>query len=280
MIAAILAAVVMGGPAPAASDYPAALTREDLSAWLRQSTAIAPEQVVAVSISAATAIVARTPSPNGGTDVRLRAVALTPQAAARSGVQAWEMQLEVDCRTGQVRVGATTGYAARTASGDGISLAPADAAWRRPKPNTTIEASWRAVCDANFVPPLIAPSRRVAGAEPVKPVVTPAVAVIARNAGAEAPATTPPARPAPAARTGHAAVQVVSSPLEAETRQRLASLQRRYGEALQGVEARVEPAQVRGRTVYRGVVAGFASRSDARAFCETLKQGGQDCLAR
>lgn len=272
MIAAVLAAVVAGGPAPAATAYPAALSRDDLSAWLRQSTDIAPEQVVAVSISAATAVVARTPAANGRTEARLRAVALTAQAAARSGVQSWEMQLDVDCRSGEVRSGATTGYAVRTADGAGFALAPAETAWRRPKPNTTLEASWRAICDANFQSPLAAPPSRVSEAAPAKPVLTPAAA--------EAPASPAPARPAPAGRTGHAAVQVVSSPIEADTRQRLASLQRQYGEALQGAEARIEPAQVRGRTVYRGVVAGFASRSDARAFCETLKQGGQECLAR
>jgi hypothetical protein len=32
--------------------------------------------------------------------------------------------------------------------------------------------------------------------------------------------------------------------------------------------------------VYRGVIAGFASREEAQAFCETLKRRGRDCLAR
>lgn len=86
------------------------------------------------------------------------------------------------------------------------------------------------------------------------------------------------ASPAPA-RPGHTAVQVVSSSNETETRQALASLQSRFAQ-LNGLQAQVEPAQVRGRTVYRGVISGFGSRDQARAFCETLKRSGRDCLAR
>jgi cell division protein FtsN len=49
---------------------------------------------------------------------------------------------------------------------------------------------------------------------------------------------------------------------------------------LEGFDTRVEPAQVQGRTVYRGIVTGFASRTDALGFCKTLQRAGQDCLAR
>jgi hypothetical protein len=37
---------------------------------------------------------------------------------------------------------------------------------------------------------------------------------------------------------------------------------------------------VGGRTVYRGLVAGFSTRDEASAFCTDLKSHGQDCLAR
>jgi hypothetical protein len=74
--------------------------------------------------------------------------------------------------------------------------------------------------------------------------------------------------------------QVVSGFSEASSRRSLAQLRNRFGEAFEGLETRVELAQVRGRTVYRGLVAGFASRAEAEAFCQTLKSGGQDCFAR
>lgn len=72
---------------------------------------------------------------------------------------------------------------------------------------------------------------------------------------------------------------MVSSLSQTETRQTLAGLQGRLAQQ-DGLQPRIEPAQVRGRTVYRGVIAGFASREEAQAFCETLKRLGRDCLAR
>ena len=345
--------------APAQTGYPASADAATLSAWLRQATDIPPEQVVAVSPSAATAIVSHAPAANGRIDARLRAVAITPQAAARSGVLAWEMLMEVNCKSGEVRPGATVGFATRRAGGDGVPLAPADTDWRRPKPNTTLDASLHAVCDAHFQPPLTA--TRIAQAAPAKPAPSPSPSpspspvaaaqpptpvkvaapkpspapapaplpatpvIVASNAPAQAPTKPAPPQPAPVnvasaapaqasrsaaappsetpkpprppppaaaaaaaakpkpaapAMTGHVAVQVVSSPVEAETRKKLAALQRKFGDTLRGAETRVESAQVNGHTVYRGVIAGFATRGDARAFCQTLKQGGHDCMAR
>lgn len=297
-------------------NYPSAMTRQVLDAWLRDETDLSPEQVVAVSPSAATAIAARTPMRDGRTQAQLRAVAITPQAVARGGVLAWEMQLEVDCKSRQVRAGATTGYAARRGDADGLALAPADAAWRRPKPGTILEASWRAVCDAKFQAPLSGAPLQIAETKPTALTLRPSLPaptlavkpslVLARNVApaplAAAPQAAParltlpaapprkpaaiaaaPARAVPirtGAKAGHAAVQVVSSPVEADTRRKLDRLQRRFGPALQdGVQIRIVQAQVDGRTVYRGIVAGFGTPREAHAFCQTLKQGGQDCVS-
>ena len=259
--------------------FPASLDPATLSAWLAQA-GVAPAQVVAVSPSAATAVVERSAAPDGRIALRLRALALTPDAARRSAVTAWEMPLEVDCRAGQVRLGATTGYPVRTSPADGVTLAPAEAAWRKPQPRTALESAWRSACDAGFRAPLAAAPTRVAQA-PTAPPAPPVQAAppVRRQGAASAPDAARDAvarAPAPSRRGGRNAVQVVSSPAEADTRQALARLQRRFGE----LETRIEPAQVRGRTVYRGVVAGFGSRADALAFCRTLQQSGHDCLAR
>ena len=320
-----LAALALAGASAAQVDlqdnYPSAMSRGVLGAWLRDETDLSPEQVVAVSPSAATAMVARTPMQNGRTQARLRAVAITRQAVARGGVLAWEMQLDIDCKSRQVRAGATTGYAARRGGGEGLPLAPADEAWRKPKAGTILEASWRAVCDARFESPLAGAPLQVAEVEPAAPglrptlpapvaAVRPTVAPPPRAAQvtparltlpAPAPAARTKARPEPqavsprkparappthpaavrtAAKAGPNAVQVVSSPNEADTRRKLDRLQRRYGAALQeGVEIRVVQAQIAGHKVYRGVVAGFATRREARTFCQILKQGGQDCVS-
>jgi len=298
-------------------NYPAAMNRQVLSAWLQDATDLKPDQVVAVSPSTATAIVQRTPLRDGKAQARLRAVAVSRQAVARGGVLAWEMSLDVDCKSRQVRAGATTGYATRRGDGDGLALAPADEAWRKPKAGTILEASWRAVCDARFQSPLSGAPVRVAEAKPATPAPPPAPPAAAPSApvvtASAAPRLTPahltlpaqtpprpktrpdsapppktaaaaaPARRLPihaAAKAGANAVQVVSSPVEIDTRRKLERLQRRFGPTLQeGVDIRIVQAKVDGRTVYRGVVAGFDSRREARAFCQTLKQGGQDCVS-
>lgn len=315
MIAA-LAALAMAGAAQAQiqpnveDDYPSAMNRQVLSAWLQAATDIEPDQVVAVSPSAATAIVQRTPLRDGRAQARLRAVAVSRQAVARGGVLAWEMSLDVDCKSRQVRAGATTGYASRRGGGDGLALAPADEAWRKPKAGTILEASWRAVCDARFQSPLSGAPLRIAETKPAAPApkaappaATPKPPVVLANltlpaapppdparakpepgpAPTQKKAAAPAARPIPihtAAKAGPNAVQVVSSPVETDTRRKLERLQRRFGPALQeGVDIRIVQAKVDGRTVYRGVVAGFGTRREARAFCQTLKQEGQDCVA-
>lgn len=278
LLAAAAAAAVAQG-------YPTTFDPETIRTWLQRTTELAPDQVVAVTPSAAVAMVGRAPAAGGRTEVRLWAVALTPEAASRSGVLAWEMRLEVDCRTGQARTGATTGFASRTARTNGIPLAPGEAAWRKPQAGTALDSAWRAVCDRNFRPPLAPGQARITPGVPLRPSLPPPQApappatppTAARAPPRPTPAATPPAPPRA---RGSASVQVVSSAAEADARQKLASLRRRFGGALEGIEARVEPARVQGRAVYRGVFTGFASRREALAFCQTLKKAGEDCLAR
>jgi hypothetical protein len=80
-------------------------------------------------------------------------------------------------------------------------------------------------------------------------------------------------------RAGHSA-QVVSFGREDDTRRALASLRGQQGARLAGLETHIETAEVGGRTVYRGLVAGFASFGEAQAFCAALKQRGEGCLLR
>jgi hypothetical protein len=239
--------------------------------------------VIAVTPLAITGIVARSPGPAGTTQVLLRAHALSPDAAGRSGVLAWEMLLAVDCGKGQVRMGATSGFAGRQPDAASFILAPADTEWRRPREQTTLQNAWRAVCDPGFQPPLRASAQTAQAAPKTTPAVTrastpaaPAAAATAYRRDASAQASAAPASDRP----GRAAAQVVSSPVEADSRTALARLRGRYARAFDGLDTRVQPAQVRGRTVYRGLVVGFASQAQAQAFCQTLKRGGQDCLAR
>ncbi|MDB5447505.1 MAG: hypothetical protein JWQ97_2822, partial [Phenylobacterium sp.] len=149
--------------------------------------------MVALTPLVATAILSRGQADSGTRTVLLRAEALTPEAAARGGVLAWEMLLEVDCGGGQVRLGATTGYGARRPTGEGVELAPAESQWRRPNPGTTLQAAWRATCDTAFQPPLSTAPLRFAQAQPAKPPPSPPAQAAAK------PTIPPVSRPAPAA---------------------------------------------------------------------------------
>jgi hypothetical protein len=288
-------ALAAAGPALAEPSYPATLDAPTLAAWLSHETDVRPEQVVAVSPSAVSAIMSRARPSGRPALAMLRAEALTPEAASRTGLLAWEMRLEVDCKGDRIRAGATSGYAGRLPDGDGVAVAPADTDWRKPAAGTALEAAWRAVCDPRFKPPLAGAATRAAAAPPPSRPPAPA-------APATAPATPPPAAPSVTTaalrgtlpvsadtspftaplpqRRGPAAAQVVSSPSEADARRSLDQVRTRFGPRLAGLEMRVEPAQVRGRTVYRGLVAGFPGRDEAEAFCRTLKGKGQDCLVR
>ena len=75
-------------------------------------------------------------------------------------------------------------------------------------------------------------------------------------------------------------VQISASDNEAAAAADILAVQRRFSALVQGRPTRVEPAQVRGQTVYRAVLAGFASAADAAALCERLKAGGQACFVR
>jgi hypothetical protein len=75
-------------------------------------------------------------------------------------------------------------------------------------------------------------------------------------------------------------VQISASGSEAGAQADLAAVRRRFGKAVAGRDLRVEKADVRGQTVYRAVVAGFASPAEAQRTCEALKALGQGCFVR
>jgi hypothetical protein len=219
----------------------------------------------------ATAIISPRPPAGSGGSVELKAVALSPEAVARGGARAWRMRLAVDCHETRIRQGPTLGYADPAGLDDGAELRPGDADWTTPSFGTTLYAAWRAVCDPAFQPPL-APSQVAAISQPSTP--------NAPAAASEAVAIAPQATPRPAPQRGPNAAQVVSSPAAKDSERTLAQLRQRFPQAFAGRDTQVQRAQVSGRTVYRGLVVGFASRSQAQDFCGALKARGQDCLAR
>jgi hypothetical protein len=258
-----LAALIWAEPALAGDTFPAALDAATVRAWLRRETGAAPDQVVAISASAATRILSVEPTGPGRRRVMVEAQALSAAAAARSGVLAWRMPLDVDCATGRVRVGPTTGYASRRAVGPGAALRDADPDWRIAPAGSQLDSLRNAACAM--------PSTKAKPVEAAAPRVRP----IRRLE--TVPATLRPATPA---RPVAIAAQVISSPERAEAAAALRRLTNRQGEAMSGLQTQVSPAEVRGRTTYRGLVTGFASRDAAAAFCRALSEAQQACFLR
>lgn len=104
-----------------------------------------------------------------------------------------------------------------------------------------------------------------------RPTPSPAKPVAAKPApAAPVPAKPSNAKPAP----GKVAVQIAASSSEALAREALAKVKPRLRPPL---STQVKLVQVDGKTYHRALVTGFASRSEAQAFCGSLKS---ECFVR
>jgi SPOR domain len=251
-----------------AAAYPASLEREALLSWLRRETDILPDRVVAVTPQVLTSVVSTFPASGAdGPRLVLRTEALSAETFARTGVLSWHVSLSADCQTRRVKLGETTGYAARNLLGDRKPLREADGDWRSAEPGTALDAGWRAACEAGFKGPFQGADVKIARAETGKsPSAAPAAALRNRT----------PVLTSPPPRAGAAVVQVGASASEAEAQALLTALGDRVGDRA----AWIETAQVGGKTWRRAVVGGFADTTEAARFCAELKAAGRNCFVR
>lgn len=252
MWGAVAAALLAPALAWAAPSYPPSLDREAILAWVTQATDLKPEQVIGANSGTLFALLPQKPI-GGFPTVLLRAEALTPEAAARSRVLSAQARVQVDCARELVKMGPMSGYATRTPRGAPTALGGGDADWRVPGQGTPVQGVLHVVC------------RDVASSAAAAP--------------REAPQR-PPAPQVAGSLAGPVAAQVVSSASQPAASAALARVKARFAADLGAMGTRIEPAQVAGRTVYRGLVVGFAGRGPAEAFCRTLKGQGQDCFVR
>lgn len=270
--AALAALGVLAGAHPAlAETFPAALDTASVQDWLSRETNTTPDQVVAISPSAATRIMSIEEPAPGRRRAQVEAQALSAQAAARTGVLAWRMSLEVDCGSGRVKLGPTVGYASRRGVGPAVPLRAADAAWREAPAGTQLDFLRKAACERRER--IVKTSASPPAKPPSPPRPPPAEAKIAR-----APRPIKIAHQAPT--TSSLAVQVISSPNKGEAEAALRRLQGRFGPQTAGLEPAVARAEVRGATTYRGMLTGFASRQAAASLCAELQGARQACFLR
>jgi len=98
------------------------------------------------------------------------------------------------------------------------------------------------------------------------------------------PAAKPQAKaaPAPAANTAHGAAVVQFGAFSSTdlAGSEWAKLAKAYPSEMAGKGKLVESVARDGKTLFRGAVSGFASRTDAVAFCAKLKADGKACIVR
>jgi hypothetical protein len=122
-------------------------------------------------------------------------------------------------------------------------------------------------------PPSRPPSRKPSKAWPPPP---------SRRAPATAPiATKPAAAPAPAASAGGpASVQIGALSSTALADKAWSDAARIAPGLAAGKGKRVEAIDKNGTTLYRTAVTGFASRAEAKAFCDALSAAGKSCFVK
>ncbi|MDB5426860.1 MAG: hypothetical protein JWP23_1829 [Phenylobacterium sp.] len=268
-----LAAAAPGAAQTTALSYPRSRALPDVAAWLQSDTPISPAQVVDISPSAVTAVVAVTPTgePRGFL-ASINSEAMNPEIESHDGIASWSIPVEVDCNRRAVRLGTMTGFRSRDLRSDAKVLRPADTAFVNPTPNAPLGAVIRALCDRDFRRPLVGGRLKLATKtpDPVKPAKAPTAA----------PAPAP--EPAPKAVTagGSVSVQIAASPSLPDAKGLLARFKKQSPDLLSGLTADVTTAQVAGKTVHRALISGFATGADAVQFCEKLKARGQACFVR
>lgn len=132
------------------------------------------------------------------------------------------------------------------------------------------------------------PASKAADLKPAQPAPKPVVAT--PKAEAPAPKPAPPApKPAPAkteapkpaaTASGVAGVQIGAFSSKALADSGWNDAARIAPGAIAGKGKSVEPVQVNGSTLYRTTVTGFASRAEAKAFCDKLKAAGKNCFVK
>lgn len=266
--AALAAVLLLCAAAPAEAQtrgtYPASRSNADVAAWLRRDTPLDPAKVVDISPSSITEITSyeATQEPVGFVAI-LHAEALDLAIESEEGILSWAIAVELDCPGRRVRLGPMTGFPGRDIRYGPKPIRGGDDDWVAPSPKAPLDNVLRALCDQDFRRPLA--DTQVVAAAPAPPRAAPAQAS---------------ARPKPQAVTVAANVQVGASPSLPDAKGILAKVQRKFAGDLQGFQAGVVTVTLDQKTVYRVVISGFRSGSEANRLCETLKAGGQACFVR
>jgi hypothetical protein len=200
-------------------------------------------------------------------NVRFREEAITADFVSRTGGRSISGSGQVDCNEGLVRAGALTLFLGTGLKGERVATLPAQETWRTPPAGGLFDRVVETVCDDATPPP-----PTTAQAAPRPPAAPPPTA-----APGAAPVQTAPSGPV---RTGRVTVQVGAFATREQARTGLSRATSLAAGQLEGRTTEVAAATVNNAQVYRALIHGFVTRSEAQAFCARLQARGQPCLVR
>jgi hypothetical protein len=242
------------GAAPAYPPYPALRSPDAVAQWVRTQTDVPLGTVVGIGQDSIFSVEpGRDRSVAPYVRVSIRQEAIDPDFTRRLGGRSAMMVVDLDCSTRRVFQRALFLYAGSNRK-DAARALGAGSDWREAPQGSYMDSVLAAVCDPGYRP-------LYASATP-----TAAIAVAARTAARSVPAG-----------DGVARVEIGRFASTMAALEAAQALDQAFPDAMVGKRRRIELSTVRGRTEFRGLVEGFASRADAEAFCRRLQAAGRPC---
>jgi hypothetical protein len=186
----------------------------------------------------------------------------TADAEQDYGFRSIRLKLDIDCHSGRDRLTSIEMFPEAHLQGK-VRVRPPPGGWAKPSSQAWLADVIQLMCGA---PSGLAATQASVLRGAVEPSST------ARSA---ADALTSPASPKPGA-----VVQVGAADTEAGAQSALDDLKKVKGLSLENLSARVEPAEVKGKRVYRATLSGFAGLPEARALCAAVRKAGAGCFVR
>jgi hypothetical protein len=256
---------------PAATDtmpaFPATSDRPTVERWLVETAGfpagapldLGPDSAVVIVTDSTTGL------RPGQHVVSFREEAIAVDFVARNGGRSITGSGGVDCNEGQFRMGGMTVFHGTGLKGERVtSFAPQDA-WRTPPAGSVLERVVESVCDAEPAAAAPASTASLAAALEAAPPASVTSEVAGLRAGPQAETVT---------------VQVGAFPARAQAEAGLARAMTVAGAEVSGRRTEVAAATVNGAEMFRALIHGFGSRTQAQAFCARMRAQGQPCLVR
>jgi hypothetical protein len=229
--------------------------------------------------------------------VELRIEASDDQAASAHGFRSMASTVDIDCNGERDRVRSARAYDLPKLAGPSHPR-PVSGQWVRPNPEAYLAKVIGEVCAREGLQPagataMVAAEPRRRGDEVGPQAGATAIRTTRLVADLSAPAPAVASRAVAGTSAGHAALPPQTPPASAiaaggRYRAQLASndsrqaaqavLDRLGAEVRPPLAGEVQVANVRGRTVYRSIVANFAAAADAQAFCTRMRSAGRACI--